>query len=213
MIKVEIDCQKFPKVKSYKNKEVKDSLKAAHHNKCCYCETKTTAGGGIDHFRPKSVYYWLKNDCENLLWACSRCNVESKGAKLPVKEKKATEPDNVSTCNQKEELMMYNPARSNEKEWQIEFNKKGEIFSVNPIMQNTIDICKLNDEKLVIARREVFQTLEKEIYTMKKYNLPLTHLQKYFVEPINKDKFIEYIAFRKYIVRKLLNDLLMKTLQ
>jgi len=210
MIKVEIDCKTFPFGKKYDNKDVKLFLKKAHNNKCCYCETKLATD--VEHFRPKSIYNWLIDDCENLLWACGACN-SKKGNKLPVHSKIANAPDSVSVCNQKEELMMYNPAHSKSQEWQIEFKENGEIYSNNEIMQKTIDICQLNREDLVIARFSLFQQLENEIYTMKKYKDPLFRLQSSFVDSIVKDKEIEYVAFRKYIVKNFLADLLKRILK
>jgi len=205
MISITIDCQGFPKDKSYKSAEVKAFLKKAHNKKCCYCETRMA--NTVEHFRPKSVYNWLIDDCENLLWACSRCN-SAKGAKLPVSEKIAISPDSVADCDAKERLIMFNPARSNSQDWQIGFTPNGIIFSNNPIMQKTIDICNLNHEDLVEARLTLYQQLENEIYAMKKYRLSFEILKEKFIMPFITDKSVEYVAFRKYIIKNYLSDML-----
>ena len=42
-------------------KHAKSHLKAEARGKCAYCEsaTATVAYGDAEHFRPKSVYWWL----------------------------------------------------------------------------------------------------------------------------------------------------------
>ena len=111
MIKIDVDCSNFPENVKYNHLSVSEFLKNAHHKKCCYCETYYFEGTHVEHFRPKKDYDWLINDYENLLLACSTCN-QHKSSKLPVKEKIAEEPDSVSVCDDKEELIMVNPARS-----------------------------------------------------------------------------------------------------
>ena len=71
----------------YRSTEVKEVLQRLQHNKCCYCERKTS--GQIDHFRPKGAirqgkgsnrvlpgYYWLAYHWDNLLLACEDCNLK-----------------------------------------------------------------------------------------------------------------------------------------
>jgi hypothetical protein len=44
--------------------------------KCAFCETPTSAGyyGDVEHFRPKSIYWWLAYCYENYLYSCRVCN-------------------------------------------------------------------------------------------------------------------------------------------
>ncbi|MCY3818414.1 MAG: hypothetical protein OXH52_03480 [Gammaproteobacteria bacterium] len=66
---------------------VKEDLERLQHNKCCYCERRTS--GRIDHFRPKGAvrqsrgsdrlrpgYYWLAYGWNNLVLACEDCNLK-----------------------------------------------------------------------------------------------------------------------------------------
>lgn len=53
---------------------VKPELEACHHGKCCYCETPLDANSEVEHWRPKSKYYWLAYSWDNLLYSCSFCN-------------------------------------------------------------------------------------------------------------------------------------------
>jgi uncharacterized protein (TIGR02646 family) len=74
----------------YRDKSVKIKLKKIQNGKCCYCETNIEPAdyGHIDHFRPKKAwlqdrnsaisrpgYYWLAYKWDNLLLACSQCNI------------------------------------------------------------------------------------------------------------------------------------------
>jgi uncharacterized protein (TIGR02646 family) len=62
--------------RAYRNAELKAALEHLFHGKCAYCEWRY--GGGsymeVEHYRPKSHYYWLAADWKNLLPACKRCN-------------------------------------------------------------------------------------------------------------------------------------------
>lgn len=71
----------------YGSPEVKQVLRRLQHNKCCYCERKTS--GRIEHFRPKGAvrqcrgsgrlhpgYYWLAYRWDNLVLACEDCNLK-----------------------------------------------------------------------------------------------------------------------------------------
>lgn len=57
-------------------KEAKDQLLIETKNKCAYCETptKVVAYGDVEHFRPKSTYWWLAYCYENYLASCAICN-------------------------------------------------------------------------------------------------------------------------------------------
>jgi hypothetical protein len=60
--------------------EARPQLLAETHNKCAYCETpaKVVAYGDVEHFRPKSKYWWLAYSYENYLVSCTLCNQKYK---------------------------------------------------------------------------------------------------------------------------------------
>jgi uncharacterized protein (TIGR02646 family) len=60
-------------------------LDACHQGKCCYCETLLDANSEVEHWRPKSHYYWLAYSWDNLLLTCSFCN-KKKGEKFPLED-------------------------------------------------------------------------------------------------------------------------------
>lgn len=60
--------------------EAREQLLKETKDKCAYCETPTriVSYGDIEHFRPKSVYWWLAYSYENYLPSCTSCNQEYK---------------------------------------------------------------------------------------------------------------------------------------
>jgi hypothetical protein len=52
----------------YKALDVRDQLVQDQHSKCAYCECKISRQyNDVEHFRPKSHYYWLGHEWKNLL--------------------------------------------------------------------------------------------------------------------------------------------------
>jgi uncharacterized protein (TIGR02646 family) len=75
-------------------KKIKDQLGIETHGKCGFCETPTDASywGDVEHFRPKSVHWWLAYCYDNFLYSCAPCNgaksnnFEPLGVSLPAPE-------------------------------------------------------------------------------------------------------------------------------
>jgi uncharacterized protein (TIGR02646 family) len=63
----------------------KKRLRAESGGKCGYCEGKAdhVAHGDVEHFRPKSVYWWLAYCYDNYVYACQICNQTYKGTHFP----------------------------------------------------------------------------------------------------------------------------------
>ncbi len=57
----------------YKYEDIKEKLINIYNDKCAYCESKERRLQ-VEHFRPKSKYYWLAYSWDNLLLSCSACN-------------------------------------------------------------------------------------------------------------------------------------------
>jgi uncharacterized protein (TIGR02646 family) len=72
--------------KSSRWKAAKDQLLRESNNKCAYCDTPTrvVAFGDVEHFRPKSKYWWLAYCYENYLASCTVCNQFFKSDKFPI---------------------------------------------------------------------------------------------------------------------------------
>ncbi|MGL9619372.1 hypothetical protein QRQ56_15290 [Bradyrhizobium sp. U531] len=71
---------------SAKWKSAKPKLRKDSADKCAYCEASTAivAHGDVDHFRPKSLYWWLAYNFDNFVYACQICNQSFKGDRFPV---------------------------------------------------------------------------------------------------------------------------------
>lgn len=67
-------------------KKMKPHLKRDSFDKCAYCEASTSdvAHGDVEHFRPKSVYWWLALCVDNYVFACQLCNQTYKGDDFPI---------------------------------------------------------------------------------------------------------------------------------
>ena len=67
-------------------KKAKEQLHVETINKCAYCEAPTAAVayGDVEHYRPKSIYWWLAYSLENYLVSCTLCNQRFKKDKFPI---------------------------------------------------------------------------------------------------------------------------------
>src|SRR5215204_2247218 len=75
-----------PKWKSVFWKQSKDQLLSESNQKCADCEapTRVVAYGDVEHFRPKSVYWWLAYSYDNYLFSCQICNQGYKKDHFPT---------------------------------------------------------------------------------------------------------------------------------
>jgi len=69
-------------------KTAKTQLKKESFGKCAYCEANTdvVAHGDVEHYRPKSIYWWLAYTYDNYLFACQICNQTYKSDHFPIRE-------------------------------------------------------------------------------------------------------------------------------
>lgn len=88
-------------------KESKKQLLIETHNKCAYCETPTrvVSYGDVEHFRPKSKYWWLAYCYENYLASCTACNQEYKKDFFAILNENAPMPGPVVTANLTDEQL------------------------------------------------------------------------------------------------------------
>lgn len=75
-------------------KPAKDRLRDDTLGKCAYCEAPTAgvAHGDVEHFRPKSVYWWLAFSFDNYLYSCQICNQSFKSDNFPISGNRLAEP-------------------------------------------------------------------------------------------------------------------------
>lgn len=71
---------------SQDNPLFKKTLRRAQHFKCCFCERlEVLLNRDVEHFRPKSVYWWLAWTWENLVFSCDHCNRFHKSDQFPLR--------------------------------------------------------------------------------------------------------------------------------
>lgn len=70
----------------WRHPRVLGALLALHGLSCAYCQGSLTPSdrGDVEHFRPKSIYWWLAYDFTNYFLSCSRCNRVRKGDRFPL---------------------------------------------------------------------------------------------------------------------------------
>ncbi len=70
----------------WRTSEILGSLLASHGRSCAYCQGTLTQSdrGDVEHFRPKSHYWWLTYNIRNYLISCARCNRVRKGDRFPL---------------------------------------------------------------------------------------------------------------------------------
>jgi len=74
------------KPKSSLWKSAKKALSRESKGKCAYCETPAGASAhcDVEHFRPKSKYWWLTLCYDNYVFACQICNQMHKKDYFPI---------------------------------------------------------------------------------------------------------------------------------
>ena len=139
----------------YRAKDVQKQLLEDQHNKCAYCESWIPKDyNDVEHYRPKSIYYWLGHDWHNLLYACPICNRSYKKDLFPLKNEAArvTSPGNL-TC---EEPLIINPA-TDDPALHIQY-KRYMMKGITEEGKKTIELFHLNErDELVLAREQVFE--------------------------------------------------------
>ena len=75
-------------------KPAKEQLFAETGDKCAYCEAPTSvvAFGDVEHYRPKSSYWWLAYCYDNYLISCQICNQKFKKDDFPIQNRKMQAP-------------------------------------------------------------------------------------------------------------------------
>jgi len=199
----------------FKQKDIKVSLKKIYNQKCAFCEQQITecidnnleeCSSTVEHYRPKSIYYWLAFSWDNLLWCCHRCN-QNKGKTFDVQKKLGTF-NKVTFLNKKkdrihntfkiyhriEQPFMIHP------ELESVLNKlsfvDGIIDSDDSRVKYTIDTCgldrdDLNEKRLVILK--AFITEAKKRNRLKRsYNDILDNLKKEFMNEKSEFRALKY---------------------
>ena len=148
---------------------IREALQRIQHDKCCYCESRTSPGR-IDHFRPKGRvrqrkggdeihpgYYWLAYDWDNLVFACEDCN-NKKSDYFPLEDPEQRARNHLEPISRESPLLL-NPYVDPDPSRHLTFDgaacrpitKKGRV---------TVSLLKLNRLKLQEARQRKLSILE-----------------------------------------------------
>lgn len=129
------------------------------HDKCAYCEVSIEAGAPthVEHYRPKSTYYWLAYRVDNYVPACAWCNGK-KGSKFPLADDgiQATKPGHDLDL---EKPLLVNPS-TQQPEKHLSFvtvtdeNPGGRVDPLSPEGEVTIKMLGLNRFDLFERRRQ-----------------------------------------------------------
>ncbi len=198
--------------KLFKQKDTKEALHKIYKGKCAFCEQKLSIGGDrtdtrtIEHYRPKSRYYWLAFSWDNLLLCCRGCN-KNKADNFEILGQEALYDDSFienihsSTVEyqNREQPKMVHPELESVVE-QLSFSKKGKIDSNDSRVQYTIDTCYLNRPDLIEKRKTVIDEFFKKIKDRKLAKKPINDILKSLVDDI-KQKEEDFLAFRYWIFK------------
>lgn len=195
----------------YKMADIKTALRAIYHHKCAFCEQKVERFD-VEHFRPKSVYYWLAYSWDNLLLACPTCNgfknnhFEILGQ---VAVFQANDIAHIHRLNERydgeENSRFFNPELEDPVPHLV-FSKKGKISSNHAKVAYTIRLCKLDRPHLNDERKDIYKDfrdkLEDLFFQKRNRTKNVMPIIKRLIEDFKKDAQNpknEFLAFRQYV--------------
>lgn len=172
----------------YKPDDVKNALYNLYHKKCGYCEKSILDfDKHVEHYRPKSIYFWLSLSWDNLMLSCPQCNIKKNnkfdkyidGTTLDYDDYKnetlITVQDKIKEYDKIELPQIINPEQETATSLKAHFtfhlfdNKEGKAGEIKPLttrMEKTIEVCQLNRSKnskkkggLVDKRWKILNTL------------------------------------------------------
>jgi uncharacterized protein (TIGR02646 family) len=218
-----IDLGKYPSSKdgagkynsAYKKPDIKEALQDIYFEKCCYCDTRIRRAD-VEHYRPKSKYWWLAYSWDNLLLACPTCNQDHKSARFDINgEKGQFTPDDLDDIHnlalspkyQNEGPQLLHP-EIDDPELHLKYDKLGNIDGVSDRGSNTIDTCGLNVPKLVEWRKEIIDTFEKhldsELFEHKQDPIALRLAIRTLVNSFSRNAQNpknELLGFRRFVIK------------
>ena len=120
-------------------KKAKKQLLKETFDKCAYCEAPTAviAYGDVEHYRPKSKYWWLAYCVDNYLVSCAICNQRFKKDKFFFKNSKMRGPIIRSNTTDKRlstlsENLVPDPLDSRQVSTFLNLHRQESPFLINP---------------------------------------------------------------------------------
>ena len=196
---------------------------------CIFCQQKLSIATGnqdarsVEHFRPKSKYWWLVYSWDNLFPVCRACNQAKDNnfycSGTQITNIRPTDLANVHTLAADyqaiEQLKLLHP-ELDEPEIHLKYNLIGKIETDGSIRgEYTIDTCKLDRLDIQGKRKSIFDQFEEKI-SLILFNGSKTSSQKQseilrcyfdFQADTQNDRTI-FSGFKRYIFKQFLRDLL-----
>lgn len=221
------------KGRAYAKTDVREKLEDIY-KRCAYCECSLTGSEDIEHYRPKSKYYWLALSWDNLLLSCRDCN-SKKNDDFGIQGTEAVyDPadhqgwDLIHQLGAKydeiERPLLINPERDEDPLRHFEFTQDGKIEGITPEGIYTAEKCNLYRSRLNSDRKAVLDDFKHRIaldYEAHKEDLKaliraicVTRKDYETIHPKNPRE--NYIAFRRYSIKKewhieIINELIAKS--
>lgn len=219
----------------YKHEEIKQELNRIYKGKCAFCEQKEEIMH-VEHYRPKSKYYWLFLSWDNLLLACAKCNgsgnksthfpIENMSIVPPKKDYSDIDLSKINNfCKEYDKLekpLFLNPEQEKDVHFRFSFDRNGVICPANPAdkqAKKTIEVIKLNRDALKTARKKIIDDFENNIEDIVvKNNGELRRNIMREIKRLHREANFEksnesFLAFRNYILKEgIINPIIKKHL-
>ncbi|MCP4104751.1 MAG: TIGR02646 family protein [Desulfobacteraceae bacterium] len=202
----------------YKKDDIKENLEIIYYRKCVYCEKDVgDSFYHIEHYRPKSEYYWLAFFWDNLMICCDKCNVyknrefETDSQKVSFSIDCLKNIHNLTRVyNETERPKLVNP-EFEDVENRLIFTRAGSIDSNDERIKYTITTCKIDRTSANERRKKILDDLMAKYlsrvreFQIKKDKECLGKIKGLLEDFImdSEDPQKEYLAFRRWIVNNL----------
>jgi uncharacterized protein (TIGR02646 family) len=212
----------------FKQQDTKDALDEMS-NTCVFCQQKLTIATGnedarsIEHFRPKSKYWWLAYSWDNLFPVCIKCNqsksddFECLGA--PITYIRTGDLANIHSLAADyqgvENPKLLHP-ELDEPETHLKYDLKGKVENDNSDKgKYTISTCKLNRLDLQGKRKKEFDDFDEKLSLIlfdgsKNATQKQNDIFRLFFDfqKEGNDERNEFSGFKKYISTHFLRDII-----
>ncbi|MFR3730701.1 HNH endonuclease [Lacrimispora sp.] len=168
------DC---PQLSSYKSNEARNYLRKKSYYSCSYCTiTESEAPGAtfhIDHFRPKSIFVGLRDECTNLRYSCPRCNLLKSNLWITFEQGCIRKCEECNTKGCHENIYRFIDSLYEDPQLHLVLSDKDKIEAVSGSKpgEYTIKYLRLNRMQLVKLRkvRRFLDLWEQELNKKREY--------------------------------------------
>lgn len=203
----------------------KDQLLKESSNKCAYCEAplKAVAYGDVEHYRPKSIYWWLAYNYENYLASCTLCNQAFKKDHFPLLSEKnklkspaITKTTTDSKINLLAPTINCDPLKESEGmkyDDFLKFHKKEKALLINPYYDDPQSIFEYKaDDSL----KEVEVAIAKKVKNASKIQSAVVEnygLNRLELKQLRYEWYDNYITFKLTLKEAGLSAVLKKRIE